>query len=192
MTLFEQAVVFAAQKHSGMKRKLDNAPYILHPMEVALIVSRFTDDEEVLAAAVLHDTVEDTDATVYEIRERFGPRVAELVASETEDKRPGISKSASWRIRKEESLERLMNAGDPAVKYIWLGDKLSNLRGLRRVLKSHGSGAWKLFNQSDPRQHEWYYRSVARIAADLSAHPVWREYSALIDEVFDTVPDVGE
>ena len=90
MGLFENAVRFAAERHSGTKRKSGTLPYLLHPMEVAVIVSSMTDDEEILAAAVLHDTVEDTDTTIGELEELFGPRVAGFVASETENKRPEI------------------------------------------------------------------------------------------------------
>ena len=104
MTLFEEAVMFAVQAHSGMRRKKEEIPYILHPLEVATITSSMTTDERVLAAAVLHDTVEDTPVTIEEITEKFGKRVAELVSSETENKRknpletPGKSaRKRAWR-----------------------------------------------------------------------------------------------
>lgn len=184
MTLFERAMQYAEEKHRGMTRKLDDAPYILHPIEAAQIVSRFTDDEEIRAAAVLHDTVEDTDASLEDILALFGPRVAALVASETEEKRPDIPKAESWRIRKEESLSELKSASDPAVKYIWLGDKLSNIRGIYRAWKRLGDGVWLLFNQHDPAQHAWYYRGVAKLLSDLSSSPEWQEYNALVEEIF--------
>ena len=75
MTLFEKAVIFATQCHEGMLRKFDVKQYILHPLEVAVITGNLTNDDEVLAAAVLHDTVEDTPATLENIREEFGERV---------------------------------------------------------------------------------------------------------------------
>lgn len=189
MTLFEQAVVFAAERHSGMRRKLDSAPYLLHPMEVALIASGMTDDEEVLAAAVLHDTVEDTDTSIEEIEARFGPRVAALVASETEDKRSGVPKNESWLIRKEESLETLKNADDPGVKYIWLADKLSNLRGIYRAKQEKCDEVWLLFNQHDPAKHAWYYRTIAKMLSELRGYGAWKEYAALIEKVFEGVPE---
>ena len=72
MELFDEAVIFACQKHSGQRRKLSDSPYFLHPMEVASIVGTMSDDQNLLAAAVLHDTVEDTDTTLEEIKEKFG------------------------------------------------------------------------------------------------------------------------
>lgn len=67
MDLFEKALVFAMEKHHGAKRKASDIPFILHPMEVAVIASTMSEDEVLLAAALLHDTVEDTDATLSSI-----------------------------------------------------------------------------------------------------------------------------
>lgn len=187
MNRFEKAIAFAACKHSGTVRKLDSAPYILHPMEVALIVSGLTHDEDVFCAAVLHDTVEDTDTSIEEIRELFGERTAALVASETEDKRPGIPKSQSWRIRKEESLQKLEAAEDIGVKQIWLGDKLSNLRGIHRAWLRLGSDVFLSFNQKDPRQHAWYYRSICALLSELDETEAWKQLNALVEEIFGEV-----
>ena len=83
MNLLEEAVVYATIMHQGRVRKFGGRPYILHPMEVAQILSTMTDDMEVIAAGILHDVVEDTDGTLDEIEKRFGERVASLVASRT-------------------------------------------------------------------------------------------------------------
>ncbi|MBR5381288.1 MAG: bifunctional (p)ppGpp synthetase/guanosine-3',5'-bis(diphosphate) 3'-pyrophosphohydrolase, partial [Oscillospiraceae bacterium] len=150
MTLFDQAIVFAVQAHSGMMRKRESVPYILHPMEVASIAGTITSEEEVLAAAVLHDTVEDTGTTIGEIAEKFGPRVASIVASETENKRHDLPPSETWHIRKEESLRELKAAEDVAVKIVWLSDKLANMRAFYRIWRISGNSFWKDFNQPDP------------------------------------------
>ncbi len=188
MTLFEQAIQFAVEKHAGVTRKRENLPYILHPMEAAVIVGGMTDDEEVLAAAVLHDTVEDTGATPEELEARFGRRVAALVASETENKRPQLPPGESWRVRKEESLRELETAADPGVKLLWLGDKLSNMRSFHREWKRSGSALWESFNQKDPAQQAWYYRSIDRLLAPLKDFEAWQEYHALVETVFSKIP----
>ena len=104
MGVFDDALMFAAERHHGMVRKKNaGVPYLLHPMETAVIVGTMTNDHEVLAAALLHDVVEDTNTTIEEVRERFGDRVAELVSSETENKREDLPPGDTWRIRKEES-----------------------------------------------------------------------------------------
>lgn len=186
--VFEDAAVFAAQKHNGMKRKLDGKPYILHPMEAALIASTMTADDEVLAAAVLHDVVEDTDAELSDIEAGFGARVAALVASETENKREGIPKSESWLIRKMESLRELESTEDTAVKILWLSDKLSNMRSLHREWERMGDEVWSCFNQKDPAKHASYYRRIAELLIELSQYDAWREYIGLVEDIFKGAP----
>lgn len=182
--IFERAVQLALEYHSGQQRKGGGLPYILHPMEVAVIVSTLTDDREVLAAAMLHDVVEDTPATVEAVEERFGPRVAALVASESENKRPEIPAADSWLLRKQEALSELAGSQDPAVRMICLGDKLSNLRSLRQLALQDGDGMWQHFHQKDPRQHGWYYRELAAILKPLADTPAYREFLQLINCVF--------
>ena len=187
MTVFEEAIQFAVQAHSGMTRKRVSAPYILHPMEVAVIVGTMTSDEEVLAAAVLHDTVEDTEVTMEDIRTRFGERVASLVDSETEDKYPGEPKRESWRKRKEESLEKLRTAENPDVRLLWLGDKLSNMRSFSRAWKVGGNTIWESFHQKDISQQAWYYRTIVELLSDLKCYEAWQELAYLVNTVFEGV-----
>ena len=105
--LVEQAILFATEAHRGQLRKGSNLPYILHPLEAAAIVAGLTDDPEVIAAAVLHDVLEDTSATPGELEAAFGPRVTALVQSESENKRPHLDPRDSWQLRKQEALEEL-------------------------------------------------------------------------------------
>ncbi len=187
MTLFEEAIRFAVEAHQGMTRKRESIPFILHPLEVAAIVGTMTSDEEVLAAAVLHDTVEDTPVTMGEIESRFGPRVAALVASETEDKHPELPRSESWRIRKEESLRALAAAEDPGAKLIWLGDKLSNMRSFHRAWKISGNSLWDSFNQKDPAQQAWYFRSVDALLEEFRSYEAWQEFHYFVETIFEGV-----
>ncbi len=184
MAILEEAVAFAARKHAGMVRKGRRIPYILHPMEAAVIAATMTGDEEILAAAVLHDTVEDTATAPEEIGRLFGPRVAALVASETEDKRPELPPAESWQIRKTEALEKLKAESDPGVKILWLSDKLSNMRAVYQAWQARGDAVWEDFHQNDPARQAWYYRSVAEALADLRDFPAWQEYNALVERVF--------
>ena len=82
--LLDRAILFAVKAHAGTERRGKGFPYIVHPMEAMEIVATITPDQELLAAAALHDTVEDTDVTVEQIREEFGERIANLVASESD------------------------------------------------------------------------------------------------------------
>lgn len=183
--ILDFAIVYATDKHSRMLRKTTFTPYILHPLEASAIVSTMTNDREVLAAAVLHDVVEDTDTDISEIRELFGERVASLVSSESENKRKDVSPEESWYIRKKENLEELEKAEDPAIKMVCLGDKLSNMRALYRDSKAIGEKFWERFNQKDPSMHHWYYRGIADRMPELMQFDAWKEYDRLIYEVFE-------
>ena len=184
MELVSEAIAFAVKAHDGMRRKKSDAPYILHPMEAAVIVGTMTDDQNLIAAAALHDVVEDAGVTLQEIEEGFGKRVRELVESETEDKRADLPPESTWRIRKEESLEVLKNTDDIAVLMVWLGDKLANMRSIYRDFKVEGDAMWQRFNQKDAAEQAWYYRSIASLTERLSNTPAWLEYKTLTELVF--------
>ena len=184
MELVSEAIVFAAKAHDGMRRKKSEAPYILHPMEAAVIVGTMTDDQNLIAAAALHDVVEDAGITLEEIKEKFGQRVWELVQSETEDKRADLPPSETWRIRKEESLAVLRNTDDVAVLMVWIGDKLANMRSIYRDFKVEGHAMWQRFNQKDVNEQAWYYRTIAALTERLSDTSAWLEYKMLTELVF--------
>lgn len=121
-----QAAHFAAEKHAGQRRKNAAAtPYINHPLEVAHILSEVGGviDEEILLAAILHDTVEDTDTSLQELALIFGDRVAEIVAECTDDK------SLEKQVRKQLQIEHAPHKS-PAAKQIKIADKISNLKSV--------------------------------------------------------------
>lgn len=187
MELLAEAMAFAIDAHGGTKRKGDGSPAILHAMEAAAVAATLTDDSEVLAAAVLHDTVEDTGASLEEIRSRFGDRVAGLVGAESEDKMSHLPPGRSWRARKEAAIAGLLAAEDPGVAVVTLGDKLSNLRSLYRCKEEKGAAMWDAFHQKDPAQHHWYYRTIAGALSPLARTAAWREYDWLIRQVFEEI-----
>mgnify|MGYP002855123042 CR=1 FL=1 len=182
--LFDDAIKFAVDAHAGMCRKGTDIPYIVHPMEVSSIVSSMTSKDEVLAAAVLHDTVEDTFVTLEMIRERFGERVCGLVAGESENKREDISKSESWKIRKQETINELCRTDDIEQKMITLGDKLSNMRSIYADYRKIGDALFERFNQKEKSEHAWYYRSICDALECLSDTLAYKELDRLINAVF--------
>lgn len=170
--------------HSGSFRKDTTTPYIVHPMEASVIVATMTDDKTILAAAVLHDVVEDTDYTIDDIRKEFGKNVARLVSAESEDKRDNLPPEATWKIRKQETLDHLKNQASKEEKIITLGDKLSNIRAMYRDYLEIRDELWNRFNQKDKSEHAWYYKSIAELLSDLSDTPAYQEYVELVDRVF--------
>lgn len=184
MELVSEAIAFATRAHDGMRRRKAEQPYILHPMEVGVIVGTMTDHQEVIAAGLLHDVVEDAGIAMEEIGERFGARVMELVASETENKREELPPEETWRIRKEESLEKLRTTDDIEVLMLWVGDKLSNLRTIYRDFLVEGDALWEKFHQSDVNVQAWYYRSILKYTERLSYTLAWCEYKTLVEKIF--------
>lgn len=185
----DDAIEFATKKHTEQTRKRENTPYILHPLEAAAVAAELTKDEDILIAAVLHDTVEDTDTSIDEVRERFGDRVADLVASETENKREDLPPEETWEIRKKESLEHLKNSTDPAVKILWLADKVSNVRTLYRLYQKEGDALWNHFNMKDIKKQAWYYRTVSELLSDLDDTLPYQEYKQIVDYIFRDVKE---
>ena len=185
ISLMDRAIVFATRAHSGTYRKGTNIPYIVHPIEAAAIVSTMTSDPDMIAAAVLHDVVEDTDATLEEIRFFFNDRIAKLVESESEDNRKDLPPQETWMIRKMETLEFLRTQADRDAKILALADKLSNIRAIHRDQKTVGDQLWERFNEKRKEKHGWMYRQVADALSELSDTFAWKEYDELVRKTFE-------
>jgi len=184
MDVFDKALTFALKAHEGQIRKRENIPFILHPCEAASIAATLTDDREILAAVLLHDTVEDTDTTIDEVREALGDRVAELVAGETENAYEELSSEESWKRRKEESLAHLAHTDDPGVKIMWLSDKLSNMRSFYHQFLQEGDAMWEHYHQKDKVQQAWYYHTIAELLNEFSDTAAYKEYTTLMNNIF--------
>lgn len=182
-TLLDRAIVFAVRAHAGTERRGKGFPYIVHPMEAMEIVATMTPDQELLAAAALHDTVEDTDVTVEQLRAEFGDRIAGLVAAESDAFVEGVSEEDSWHARKQAAIDRLARAPHDA-KMVALGDKLSNMRAIARDYAVQGDALWNIFHAKDPKDHEWHYRGLADSLRELQDTFAFQEFESLINEVF--------
>ena len=127
--LILKAAHFAAKKHRDQRRKDEDAsPYINHPISVAKIISEIgnVEDPEVLAAALLHDTIEDTETTIDELIDNFGERVCSLVQEVTDDKTlPRLQ-------RKQRQIDHANEISEGAV-LIKLGDKISNVTDIANI-----------------------------------------------------------
>lgn len=123
---FAKAVAFAADKHRNQRRKdAEASPYINHPIALANVLANEggVEDVTVLCAAVLHDTIEDTETTSEELQAIFGPKVASVVMEVTDDK--SLEKS----LRKQRQVEHAPHISKEA-KLVKLADKISNLRDI--------------------------------------------------------------
>jgi (p)ppGpp synthase/HD superfamily hydrolase len=128
LPLTQEALEFARDRHAGQRRLADDASFVLHPLEVASLLDRSNYPDFVVAAAVLHDVLEDTDAERSELDERFGKSVGDLVAAVSDD--PSIEDEEE---RKDELRERIRQAGGYAAA-VYAADKVSKVREVRTLL----------------------------------------------------------
>ena len=132
-----KAIAFATKAHAGQNRKGTDIPYITHPLEAAIIVATMTEDPNIIAAAVLHDVMEDAKIKKEELTREFNDIICDLVAGESENKRENLPASETWVVRKQETLDHLKKAELPS-KLVALGDKLSNIRAMRSDYERDG------------------------------------------------------
>lgn len=188
--LVERAMRIAAQAHRHHHRKGSDLPYLTHPAHAAMILLRAgIDDDEILAAALLHDVVEDTEHTLDMLAVDFPPKVVQLVAAMTERKHDHDGRKRSWQERKDEHLRDI--AAEPwEARAIVLADKLHNL-GSMLVDFDHGEDVWSRFN-APPDKILWYHREM--IAAASQGEPqlarLAAECTALIEKLATRVPTI--
>jgi (p)ppGpp synthase/HD superfamily hydrolase len=129
------ALAYAVEQHAGQRRPGDRAPFVLHPIEVATLLADVGAPDQVVAAGVLHDTIEKTTTEADDLRRRFGARVASLVVALTED--PAIS---GYSARKAALRDQVQAAGDEALM-VFAADKVSKARELRMTFaRAPGAG----------------------------------------------------
>ena len=181
--MLSRAIAFAADKHKLQVRKGTSVPYIVHPMETASIAATMSDDACVIAAAVLHDVLEDCEnVTQDDIENTFGAHVADLVAAETTVK----DENTSWKEAKQQTIDRLVIADEEQLM-VALADKLSNIRAIKRDYDVMGAKVFERFNVTDKKQHAWYYRSLRDAFEPLSRFAAYTEFSKLVDSVFGKI-----
>jgi (p)ppGpp synthase/HD superfamily hydrolase len=167
-----EALALAAQAHAGQHRG-NGSPYLGHPLRVCDLLAETGAGERMLAAALLHDAVEDSELTIGAVVERFGVEVGELVAALTEDE-----EIDDWVARKDALRAQVAAAGARAAA-IYTADKLANLREMRDLYAEHGEAAIDLHKAPtlDLRVDAWEkdVETVARIAPGLALLPVLRE-----------------
>ena len=179
--LFARAVAFSAYAHDNMTRSGTGLPSILHAMETASIAASITNDPEILAAAVLHDVIEDCGVTETELRLKFGKRIATLVSAATEEKLS--TTTGDWQKRKLHTVNSLRAATRDQM-VITLSDKLSNLRSIRKDLDAYGTKLWQTFNQPNQSMHKWYYTSILQGLEPLNSLEAYREYENAVVDIF--------
>jgi (p)ppGpp synthase/HD superfamily hydrolase len=185
------ALSTAWEAHKDQKRKGTNIPYIVHPLEVAVILIENSDEEDLITAGLLHDTVEDTNITLDFIKDSFGDAVAELVNAASEPDKVDLAvrltaeeEKASWEARKLHTIEFLPKA-PLKVQLLTCADKLSNIRSMARDYKIIKNDLWKKFNAGCSEQ-KWYYEGLVESLKDLSDYKMYIEFKTLVEGLFNS------
>jgi (p)ppGpp synthase/HD superfamily hydrolase len=179
--LIADAIKVTAKAHQGGTRKGgDEIPYIIHPVEVAITLQKNEMSDEIIAAGLLHDTLEDTHLKVEDLTDIFGKKITELVigASEELDNR----ENTSWEKRKEYTINHLKNA-DLEIKYIACADKLSNIRSMIRDYDRIGDELWERFNRGYDKQ-KWYYENLVNSLEDLKGIDMYEQFKSAVNYLF--------
>lgn len=174
----QESYRYAEIMHKGQTRKTDGTPMFTHPVRVSKELEAAGFDEDVIMAGLLHDTVEDTTATFEEIEQRFGKRVAELVAGNTENKAHG------WEERKQHTIDSLPEATFE-IRALIVADKLDNLKSMMKAYQEKGDSLFEHFKRGKAAQL-WYFKGVAENMMKNSEHleppAFFLEYKRLVEE----------
>lgn len=181
--LVDKAIIYATQAHRGTERRGKGFPYIVHPLEAMAIVATITNNPDLLAAAALHDTMEDTDVTLDDLRKEFGEHVASLVADETDVKHLPDGTKLTWKERKLRDMNNLRDSSWE-VKVVAIGDKLSNMRAIARDFRQKGDEVWNMFHVKDKAVHAWRYKGLRDALVELKDTMAFKEFDRLVREVF--------
>lgn len=176
--LVEYAASFAADKHKGQYRKEGNLLYISHLVAVALILQKYNFSEEIIAAGLLHDTLEDTETTQEEVLENFGQEILNMILQVTNDV------NLNWKEKKQKYIDTVRLASNGA-QAIALADKIHNMQSLLSNLEDLGpEKVWAFFN-AGKEDKLWFEESCLAMFQETFSgpHAMLEEYQNLIQEL---------
>ncbi len=164
--LISLAFEVALDVHRGQKRKNTTIPYIVHPVGTAIALAKCGCPDHLVAAGLLHDTLEDTKLTLAELEKTFGEAIAVIVQGCSEDKSQG------WEDRKRHTVHYL-NKASQAIRYVSLADKADNISAIAHDYRRKGEKLWSRFNRGKGHQR-WYYENLVVVLRDGKAGEPYR------------------
>lgn len=177
-TVINNAYSFACEAHRSQKRKATGEPYVIHCIDVANILMEDNQPAHLVAAGLLHDTVEDseyTGITENVIEENFGILISGIVMDVTER-----DKSKPWQERKDEAIEHVKNAGRD-VKILKCADKLSNIIDMRETHERMGDDMWKMGFKGTKEAHKNNFKKIASALSEISETGIYKKYVAELE-----------
>lgn len=174
-SLLEKAMRIAVVAHEGQMRKTEKVPYIVHPTMVAFKLARYDFPETVLAAALVHDVLEDTLFSADALRQELSDDVCNIVETLSEDK------SLPWEERKVRYIEAV-RAGSDDAKAVSCADKIHNIEDTLAAYDKVESGVWEVFNRGKDKKI-WFESEMLAMLKDAWNHPLVDEYEMLVEKM---------
>lgn len=176
-SLLEKAVRVSVIAHAGQTRKGDDMPYVIHPFMVALKLATYNFPNEVIAAALTHDVLEDTDFNEEKLKYELGEEVFEIVKAVTNDN------SLPWEEKKKKYIETVRN-GSVSAKAVAAADKIHNMESIIIAHAEQGPKVWERFNRGK-EQKIWFEYEVLKMLKETWQHPLIDEYERLLEQEKD-------
>ncbi|MDP3958184.1 MAG: HD domain-containing protein [bacterium] len=172
VSLIETAARIAIEAHASQKRKDDDSPYIAHPFMVAMKLLKNGFPDEVVAAALVHDVLEDTKTTEEDLKKDLGERILNIVKTLSEDK------SLPWEERKKKYIESVRN-GSKEAKAVSISDKIHNAEGVLAAYELEGPKMWRHFSRGKDSKL-WFEEECLKMFKETFPHKMVDEYGALV------------
>jgi (p)ppGpp synthase/HD superfamily hydrolase len=183
-TKIQKAIRIASEKHAGQVRQGDGLPFVVHLFEVAWILSGYSNDENVIAAGLIHSTVNNVDNySLVDIKNDFGELVMAIVFDVSEDKDAGaeLKGQASWEERKNKYLQHMETMSQEAM-LVCAADKIVNLLAISDSLKTMGKELWKKMGV-EPNRLFWFYEEVLKLLQKRAYGKISEEMGAVLKRV---------
>ncbi|WP_147534640.1 HD domain-containing protein [Bacillus marasmi] len=177
MNVINRALEVASIAHEHQYRKGTTIPYITHPVAVGMLLLKAGYGDEIVAAGILHDTLEDTDITLAKLESQFGKEIANIVIGCSEP-----NKSLPWKERKEHTIYFLKTA-PMEVRAVACADKLHNVRSIINDLELEGETVWKRFNANKENQ-AWYYHNLLESIGYRTTIPLLNDLQEAVYQLF--------
>jgi len=182
----QKAIKLAAEKHAGQVRQTDGLPFIVHLFEVAWVLTNYSNDENVIAAGLIHSVINNVDNySLVDVKNDFGELIMAMVFDVSEDKDAGaeLKGQASWEERKTKYLRHMETMSQEAM-LICAADKIVNLMAISDSIKTNGKELWnKLGVQSN--KLFWFYGEVLKILQKRSYSKIANELGTILKRVQD-------
>lgn len=181
------AIKIAMEAHENKKRIAEDVPYLIHPIEVGIILAKNNQDDDVIVAGIIHDAVEEEYVKLDEVENRFGHKVKRIVEKVYYADKHGDGKD--YREKKLFTIDYLREQASPGFKFVSCADKLSNVRIMLKRKEEIGDKVWESYDESY-EDMAWYHQNLVVSLNKLHRYELYKEYVEIVENLFGEIPPV--